>query len=418
MASRQGMQDLVSEELRLLDELSRDLDTYWKTKNSESTAIRNWRLRYNTWRRRTETALVSKAEDGWATAEKARKAFNNGLRDTWQRHYYLGDDDLQEQEAILVEYSPRYADEIKRARETFNSETAKWDDDQLTQMDTHEKKREKVAKDAEDEIVGLAEGYRIATVENDDKKKKLHLYINTDEVESYAEMVVDRAREYGAYGEVQAYACTKTAIVLAKKYLERAMYLQAVEAVAEGTKDLLKDFEKIFKKDTWEPKSYEPRLYFLEPHRAPVQGPDLRLLDEMERYARGPYDAARGHLDDINALVQKIGYECPYIDIPVDTAQENAQTAVSSDIQALKDVMDRFGQQDHGRKRTALIEPLRESLDALLGSYNKRTQKRHIESFRAYASALSTWVRLAWVQFGGTPQNAKEAKYRKMASGK
>ena len=385
MASRQGMQDLVSEELRLLDKLSHDLDTYWKTKNSESTAIRNWRLRYNTWRRRTEAALTSKSEDGWATAEKARKAFNVGLRDIWQRHYYLGDDDLQKEEAILVEYSSHYVDEIKQARKTFNSETAKWDDDQLTQMDTHEKKREKVAKDAEDEIVGLA---------------------------------VDRAREYGAYGEVQAYACTKTATVLAQKYLERDMRAQAVDAVVEGTNTMLRDFEKVFKKDTWEPESYKPRLYFLEPYKAPAEGPDLRLLDEMEKYARGPYDAARGHLDDINGLVQRIGYDCPYIDIPADKAQESAQTAVSSDIQALKDVMDRFGQQDHGRKRTALIEPLRESLDALLGSYSKRTQKRHIESFRAYASALSTWVRLAWVQFGGTPQNAKEAKYRKMASGK
>lgn len=418
MASRQGMQELVSEELRLLDKLSHDLDTYWQTKNGESTAIRNWRLRYRTWRRRTEASLASKSEDGWATAEKARKAFNAGLRDTWQRHYYLGDDDLQEQEAILVEYSPRYADEIKQARKTFNSETAKWDDDQLAQMDTHEKKREKVAKDAEDEIVGLAEGYHIATVENDDKKKKLHLYINTDEVESYATMAVDRASEYGAYGEVQAYACTKTATVLAKKYLERDMYAQAVDAVVEGTKAMLKDFEKVFKKDTWEPKSYEPKLYFLEPYKAPAEGPDLRLLDEMEKYARGPYDAARGHLSDINDLVQKIGFGCPYIDIPADSAQESAQTAVSKDIEALKDVMDRFGQQDHGHKRTALIEPLRESLDALLGSYSKRTQKRHIEHFRAYASALSTWVRLAWTQFGGTPQNAKEAKYKKMASGK
>lgn len=418
MASRQGMQELVSEELRLLDKLSHDLDAFWQTKNAESTAIRNWRLRYGTWRRRTEAALTSKSEDGWATAEKARKAFNAGLRDTWQRHYYLGDDDLQEQEAILVEYSPRYADEIKQARKTFNSETAKWDDDQLTQMDTHEKKREKVAKDAEDEIVGLAEGFRIATVENDDKKKKLHLYINADEVEQYAEMAVDRAREYGAYGEVQAYACTKTATVLAQKYLERDMRTQAVDAVVEGTKAMLKDFEKVFKKDTWEPKSYEPRLYFLEPHRVPAEGPDIRLLDEMEKYARGPYDAARGHLDEINVLVQKIGYECPYIDIPADKAQESAQTAVSSDIQALKDVMDRFGQQDHGGKRVALIEPLRESLDGLLGSYSKRTQKRHIEHFRAYASALSTWVRLAWVQFGGTPKGEKEAKYKKMASGK
>ena len=418
MASRQGMQDIVSEELRLLDKLSHDLDTYWKTKNSESTAIRNWRLRYNTWRRRTEAALTSKSEDGWATAEKARKAFNVGLRDIWQRHYYLGDDDLQKEEAILVEYSSHYVDEIKQARKTFNSETAKWDDDQLTQMDTHEKKREKVAKDAEDEIVGLAEGYRIATVENSDKKKKLQLRVNADEVKNYAEMAVDRAREYGAYGEVQAYACTKTATVLAQKYLERDMRAQAVDAVVEGTNTMLRDFEKVFKKDTWEPESYKPRLYFLEPYKAPAEGPDLRLLDEMEKYARGPYDAARGHLDDINGLVQRIGYDCPYIDIPADKAQESAQTAVSSDIQALKDVMDRFGQQDHGRKRTALIEPLRESLDALLGSYSKRTQKRHIESFRAYASALSTWVRLAWVQFGGTPQNAKEAKYRKMASGK
>lgn len=416
MASRQGMQDLVSEELRLLDELSHDLDAYWQTKNSESTAIRNWRLRYNTWRRRTETALVSKAEDGWATAEKARKAFNAGLRDTWQRHYYLGDDDLQEQEAILMEYSPRYADAIKQARETFNNETAKWDDDMTAQDMAHEEKRDKVAKDAEDEIVGLAEGFHIATVENGGKKLKLH--VNEPEVEQYAEMAVDRAREYGVYGEVQAYACTKTATTLAQKYLERDMRAQAVDAVVEGTKDLLKQFEKTFKKDLWEPKSYEPKLYFLEPYRAPAEGPDLRLLDEMEKYARGPYDAARGHLDEINALVQKIGYECPYIDIPTDKAQESAQTAVSSDIQALKAVMDRFGQQDHGRKRTALIEPLRESLDGLLGSYSKRTQKRHIELYRAYASALSTWIRLAWAQFGGTPQNAKEAKYRKMASGK
>lgn len=416
MASRQGMQDLVSEELRLLDKLSHDLDTYWKTKNSESTAIRNWRLRYNTWRRRTETALVSKAEDGWATAEKARKAFNNGLRATWQRKEALSDSDLQEYEAILTAYDARYEDDIQKAREVFDSELDKWDDDDFAQTKAHEEKRDKVAKDAEDEIARLAEGYRIATVENGGEKLKLH--VNDDEVESYATMAVDRAREYGAYGEVEAHACMKTATVLAKKYLERGMYLQAVDAVAEGTKDLLKDFEKTFKKDFWEPEPYKPRLYFLEPYKAPAEGPDIRLLDEMVKYARGPYDAARGHLDEINALVQRIGFGCPYIDIPADSAQESAQTAVSKDIQALKTVMDNFGQQDHGGKRVALIEPLRESLDGLLGSYSKRTQKRHIESFRAYASALEVWVKLAWVQFGGTPKGEKEAKYRKMASGK
>lgn len=416
MASRQGMQDLVSEELRLLDKLSRDLDTYWQTKNSESTAIRNWRLRYNTWRRRTEITYAGKSEDGWATAERARKAFNNGLRDTWQREEALGVDDLQEQEAMLTEYDARYEDEIKRAREAFDRELDKWEDSDWAQIKTHEKKRDEAAKNVEDEIARLAEGFRIAHVENGGKKLKL--YINSDEVEQYATMAVDRAREYGEYGEVTADACTKPATDLAQKYLERDMYLQAVDAVAEGTKALLKEIESTFKKDLWEPKPYEPRLYFLEPHRAPAKGPDLRLLDEMEKYARGPYDAARGHLDDINSLVQKIGYECPYIDIPADSAQENAQTAVLSDIESLKTVMDTFGQQDHGGKRTALIEPLRESLDALLGPYSKRTQKRHIEQFRAYASALSTWVRLAWVQFGGTPKGEKEAKYRKMASGK
>lgn len=416
MASRQGMQELVEEELRLLDRLSHDLDAFWQTKNSESTAIRNWRLRYNTWRRRTETALVSKAEDGWATAEKARKAFNAGLRDTWQRKEALSDSDLQEHEAILTAYDARYEDDIQKAREVFDSELDKWDDDDFAQTKAHDEKRDEAAKNVEEEIARLAEGFRIATVENTGEKLKLH--VNDDEVEQYATMAIDRAREYGEYGEVQADACTKPATVLAKKCLEHGMYLQAVEAVAEGTKDLLKGIESTFKKDLWEPKPYEPHLYFLEPYRAPVQGPDLRLLDEMEKYARGPYDAARGHLSDINSLVQKIGFGCPYIDIPTDTAQENAQTAVSSDIESLKAVMDTFGKQDHGGKRTALIEPLRESLDGLLGSYSKRTQKRHIESFRAYASALEVWVKLAWVQFGGTPKGEKEAKYRKMASGK
>lgn len=416
MASRQGMQELVSEELRLLDKLSHDLEAYWQTKNAESTAIRNWRLRYGTWRRRTELAYVDKSEDGWAIAEKARKAFNNGLRDTWQSQYALGNDDLQEETAILTAYDKRYIDDIKHAKEVYDQELTAFEDSDWAQVKAHEKKRDEAAKRVEDEIARLAEGFRIAHVENGGKKLKL--YINSDEVEQYATMAVDRAREYGEYGEVTADACTKPATDLAQKYLERDMYLQAVDAVAEGTKVLLKEIESTFKKDLWEPKPYEPKLYFLEPYKAPAQGPDLRLLDEMERYARGPYDAARGHLDDINALVQKIGYECPYIDIPADEAQESAQTAVSSDIQALKAVMDNFGQQDHGRKRVALIEPLRESLDGLLGSYSKRTQKRHIESFRAYASALEVWVKLAWVQFGGTPKGEKEAKYKKMASGK
>ena len=373
MASRQGMQELVSEELRLLDRLSHDLDAYWQTKNAESTAIRNWRLRYNTWRR-TETTLVSKAEDGWQMAEKARKAFNAGLRDTWQREEALGVDDLQEETAILTAYDKRYIGDIKHAKEVYERELTAFEDDDWAQVKAHEKKRDEAAKNVEAEIVRLAEGFRIATVENGGKK--LHLRINADEVEQYATMAVDRAREYGEYGKVEADACIKPATDLAQKYFEHGMYLQAVEALAEGTKDLLKEIEKTFKKDFWEPKPYEPRLYFLEPYKAPAEGPDLRLLDEMEKYARGPYDAARGHLSGINALVQKIGYECPYIDIPTDEAQESAQTAVSSDIESLKTVMDTFGQQDHGHKRTALIEPLRESLDGLLGSYSKRTQKR------------------------------------------
>lgn len=418
--TREGMADLVSTEIASLRKLSRDLEAYWKTKTAESSAIRDWRLRYRTWLRHTEANGQTKSEDDWLAAERARRDFNAFLRASWNKKLYIGDDDLASY-ASLIDYDPRYTDGIANAKAVFNRELEKWDDGYWEQLEAHERKREEDAQKLEDGVAEVAEGYRIAQAESREVKEDTYdilFYPVDNEIQRYAEMAADRASEYGEYGVVRADACTSDAKILAKKYLERGLREQAVSTLVDGIKAFIKEVEKTLGKDQWSPREYEPHLAFLEPHKAPAKGPDARLLDEMEKYTQGPYDAARGHLDDINALVQKVGYGCPAIEVPAKEAQENAEAAVLKDIEDIKAVMDAFGPQDHGHKREALIEPLRASLDGVLGTSSKRTQKRHIELFRAYASALEVWVRTAWVQFGGTPKGAKEAKYRQMASGK
>lgn len=418
--TREGMADLVSTEIASLRKLSRDLEAYWKTKTAESSAIRDWRLRYRTWLRHTETNGQTKSEDDWLAAERMRRDFNAFLRARWHKKLYIGDDDLASY-ASLIDYDPRYTDGIADAKAVFNRELEKWDDGYWEQLEAHERKREEDAQKLEDGVAEVAEGYRIAQAESREVKEDTYdilFYPVDNEIQRYAEMAVDRASEYGEYGVVRADACTSDAKILTKKYLERGLREQAVSALVDGIRAFIKMAEKNFGKDHWSPKTYEPHLAFLEPHKAPAKGPDARLLDEMEKYTQGPYDAARGHLDDINSLVARVGYGCPTIEVPAKEAQESAEAAVLKDIEDIKAVMDAFGPQDHGGKRESLIEPLRESLDGVLGTSSKRTQKRHIELFRAYASALEVWVRTAWVQFGGTPKGAKEAKYRQMANGK
>lgn len=419
--TREGMADLVSTEIASLRKLSRDLEAYWKTKTAESSAIRDWRLRYRTWLRHTEANGQTKSEDNWLAAERARRDFNSFLRASWNKKFYIEDNDLAPYASSLIAYDPRYTDGIAHARAVFNRELGKWDDGYWEQLEAHEHKREEDAQKLEDGVAEVAEGYRIAQAESKETREDnfdIFFYPVDNNVQQYAEMAIDRASEYGEYGVVRADACTSDAKILAKQYLERGLREQAVSALADGIKGFIKEVEKTLGKDNWSPHEYEPHLAFLEPHKAPAKGPDAHLLDEMEKYTQGPYDAARGHLDDINSLVARVGYGCPAIEVPAKEAQESAEAAVLKDIEDIKAVMDAFGPQDHGHKREALIEPLRASLDGVLGVSSKRAQRRHIEQFRAYASALEVWVRTAWTQFGGTPKGAKEAKYKQMASGK
>lgn len=419
--NREGMADLVSTEIASLRKLSRDLEVYWKTKTAESSAIRDWRLRYRTWLRHTETNGQTKSEDSWLAAERARRDFNAFLRASWNKKLYIEDDDLAPYASSLIAYDPRYTDGIAHAKEVFNNELGKWDDSYWEQLRDHKRKREEDAQKLEDGVAEVAEGYRIAQAESRETRDEnfdIFFFPVDNEIQHYAEMAIDRANEYGEYGEVRADACTSDAKILARQYLDRDLQEPAVSALVDGIKAFIKEVEKALGKDQWSPKNHTPHLAFLEPHKAPAKGPDAHLLDEMEKYTQGPYDAARGHLDDINSLVARVGYGCPPIEVPNSEAQESAEAAVLKDIEDIKAVMDSFGPQDHGGKRESLIEPLRESLDGVLGTSSKRTQKRHIELFRAYASALEVWVRTAWVQFGGTPKGAKEAKYRQMANGK
>ena len=131
--NRKEMADLVSTELAQLDKLSRDLESYWQTKTAESSSIRDWRLRYRTWLRHTESAVGKvKSEDDWISAERARRGFNARMRNSFRKL----DGEIRESsdlEARMIAYDPSYADDIKRAKEVYDSELTKaedtyWDD--------------------------------------------------------------------------------------------------------------------------------------------------------------------------------------------------------------------------------------------------------------------------------------------------
>lgn len=424
MASRQGMQDLVSTELAQLDKLSRDLEVLWKTKTAESSSIRDWRLRYRTWLRHTETNGQTKSEDDWMAAERARRTFNARQRDDFRKM----NGELRESpelEAAMVAYDPSYADDIRHAKEVYDSELTKAEDAYWDDLITHRVKVKAEAQDLADDVNQLAR-HQVVVVKAGEKPEDTELEVQMldKNISAYAAALREKYAQYAQYNQLESPICTPEHIQAARDFMARseAWAAEAAEAeIGEGVKDFIRLTFAPLKKDLadYEPDiTYKPKLAIIQAHKAPTQGPDSRLLDEMAQYAQGPYDAARGHLEGINALAQRIGYGCPPIEVPKSAAQESARTAVLEDIKELKSTMDSFGQQDHGHKRTALIEPLRESLDHLLGTSSKRTQKRHIELYRAYASALETWIRTAWVQFGGTPKGAKEAKYKRMASGK
>lgn len=424
--NRAEMADLVSTELAQLDKLSRDLEVLWKTKTAESSSIRDWRLRYRTWLRHTEQTIGEiKSEDDWMAAERARRAFNARQRSDFRKM----NGELRESpelEAAMVAYDPSYADDISHAKEVYDSELTKAEDAYWDDLITHRAKVKKRAAELGRDINSLA-GTRVVIVDTGEDPKDtttLEIKVLDRGISTYALLLRQRYAGYDTYSELESPICTPEHIQAARAFMRRNELWaeEAAEAeIGEGVKDFIRLTFAPLKKDLedYEPDiTYKPNLAIIQAHKAPAQGPDSRLLDEMAQYAQGPYDMARGHLDDINSLVARVGYGCPPIEVPTAGAQENARTAVLADIKELKSTMDAFGFQDHGNKRSVLIEPLRESLDGLLGTSSKRTQKRHIELYRAYASALETWIRTAWVQFGGTPKGAKEAKYKRMASGK
>lgn len=425
MASRQGMQDLVSTELAQLDKLSRDLEVLWKTKTAESSSIRDWRLRYRTWLRHTEQTIGKmKSEDDWMAAERARRTFNARQRDDFRKM----NGELRESpelEAAMVAYDPSYADDISHAKEVYDSELTKAEDAYWDDLITHRVKVKTEAQDLADDVNQLAR-HQVVVVKAGEKPEDTELEVQMldKNISAYAAALREKYAQYAQYNQLESPICTPEHIQAARDFMARseAWAAEAAEAeIGEGVKDFIRLTFAPLKKDLadYEPDiTYKPKLAIIQAHKAPTQGPDSHLLDEMAQYAEGPYDMARGHLEDINSLVARVGYGCPPIEVPTAGAQESARTAVLEDIKELKSTMDSFGFQDHGGKRSMLIEPLRESLDRLLGTSSKRTQKRHIELYRAYASALETWIRTAWVQFGGTPKGAKEAKYKRMASGK
>lgn len=423
--NRKEMADLVSTEMAQLDRLSRDLESYWQTKTAESSAIRNWRLRYRTWLRHTESAVgKAKSEDEWISAERARRGFNARMRNSFRRL----DGEIKESfdlEARMIAYDPSYADDIAHAKEVYDSEVDKAVNTFYQDLFTHRAKKKAEARDLADDINQLARTQVVKIVIGEKPEDtELEVRMLSRNISTYAAELRQKYAQYAQYNQLESPICTPEHIQAARSFMARseAWAAEAAEAeIGEGVKDFIRLTFAPLKKDLedYDPDyTYKPKLAIIPAHKAPTQGPDTHLLDELQQYATGPYDTARGHLDNINALVARVGYGCPPIEVPKSEAQESARTAVLEDIKELKSTMDAFGFQDHGHKRTTLIEPLRESLDHLLGVSSKRTQKRHIELYRAYASALEVWVRTAWTQFGGTPKGAKEAKYKRMASGK
>lgn len=423
--NRKEMADLVSTELAQLNKLSRDLESYWQTKTAESSSIRDWRLRYRTWLRHTESAVgKTKSEDEWQAAERARLTFNAHMRNDSRKLEGLRES--PELEARMIAYDPSYADDIAHAKAVYDREVDRVNDAFFQDLFAHRAKVKAEAQDLADDINQLARRHVVAvSVGEKPEDTEMEVQMLDKNISAYAAALREKYAQYEQYSQLESPICTPEHIQAAQSFMARseAWAAEAAEAeIGEGVKDFIRlTFTPLIKDlEDYEPELEKPKIAIIRAHKAPTptQGPDSRLLDEMAEYAQGPYDAARGHLDDINALVARVGYGCPPIEVPAENAQESARTAVLADIKELKSTMDSFGFQDHGRKRTTLIEPLRESLDGLLGSSSKRTQKRHIELYRAYASALEVWVRTAWTQFGGTPKGAKEAKYRRMASGK
>lgn len=421
--NRKEMADLVATELAQLDKLSRDLESYWQAKTAESSSIRDWRLRYRTWLRHTESAVgKAKSEDEWQAAERARLTFNAHMRNDSRK--LKGLRESPELEAAMVTYDPSYADDIAHAKAVYDREVDRVNDAFFQDLFTHRAKVKAEAQDLADDINQLARR-RVVAVSVGEKPEDTEMEVQMldKNISAYAAALREKYAQYAQYSQLESPICTPEHIQAAQSFMARseAWATEAAEAeIGEGVKDFIRlTFTPLIKDlEDYEPEVEKPRIAIIRAHKAPTQGPDSNLLDEMAEYAQGPYDAARGHLDDINALVQRIGYGCPPIEVPAAGAQESVRTAVLEDIKAVKATMDAFGFQDHGGKRTTLIEPLRESLDHLLGTSSKRTQKRHIELYRAYASALETWINVAWVQFGGIPKGAKEAKYKRMASGK
>ena len=209
--NRKEMADLVSTELAQLDKLSRDLESYWQTKTAESSSIRDWRLRYRTWLRHTESAVGKvKSEDDWISAERARRGFNARMRNSFRKL----DGEIRESsdlEARMIAYDPSYADDIKRAKEVYDSELTKAEDTYWDDFLAHRVKVKKRAVELGHDINSLA-GVRVVGVNIGEELEDSTLEVKTLDrgISTYALTLRQRYAGYDTYSELESPICGET----------------------------------------------------------------------------------------------------------------------------------------------------------------------------------------------------------------
>lgn len=127
---------------------------------------------------------------------------------------------------------------------------------------------------------------------------------------------------------------------------------------------------------------------------------DEKLVEELDTYATGSYDHTRGHFEELNAIAEKIGAECPKIAI-VDSSFSTS--GLISSVSELEGAISSFGGQRNSATGAAIIRDFKSAESELKVASNFSDFESASARFDTLSTRLLAWISTSWWQEGGKP---------------
>lgn len=127
---------------------------------------------------------------------------------------------------------------------------------------------------------------------------------------------------------------------------------------------------------------------------------DWHLIEQLNQFASGKYENTQGKANEINALAQNIGENCPQIEIADTSFNRSGLISALDEVEASWQL---FGMQRNSAQGVAVVNKFKSTIAELRDVQNYGSLKSVAIKFSENSTQLFIWLSSNWWQLGGNP---------------